>query len=93
MTRRYRPNPTHDRNEIWQDRAACKSADPYLFEVSPMDASRPGREFRRRVDTVVNEYCRHCPVMALCFRLGRDGHADGIWGGRVMIDGQVRNLK
>lgn len=82
---------TGSHNATWQDRAKCRDADPVTFEVSPMEVSRPNREYVRRTREVMRDYCWQCPVFAQCLRLGREGKSDGIWGGHVLLDGVVRD--
>jgi WhiB family redox-sensing transcriptional regulator len=72
----------------WQDRAACKGADPELFFApGPGPDGSDLKELaaeRKRRESTARRICASCPVRVAClewrlrFEHQRDG---GIWGG------------
>ncbi|MFA5891866.1 MAG: WhiB family transcriptional regulator [Actinomycetota bacterium] len=70
----------------WQDRAACRSADPNLF-FSPQHLE--DRSERRAREARAKEICEGCPVLGACLTFAIDtNEPHGIWGG--MNEGERR---
>jgi len=68
------PHPDDD----WQERGACRSANPSLF-FAPDHESNHQRRFR---ETAAKAICGHCPVRAICRAYAlQTGELYGIWGG------------
>lgn len=57
----------------WQERAACRGADPEIFFPSPSDGARC---------RAAKRLCRECPVRVACLAFALRGpETHGIWGG------------
>jgi hypothetical protein len=77
--------------DMWQDNAACKGADPVLFEL--LNEDHPASEALNRTDmfhqNVENfedaaTYCERCPVLAECLASASDDDLDWtVRGGRT----------
>ena len=68
--------PTAD--DDWQERGACRSANPSLF-FAPDNETNHQRRFR---ETAAKAICAHCPVRAVCRAYAlQTGEVYGIWGG------------
>ncbi len=62
----------------WQERGACRSANPSLF-FAPDNETNHQRRFR---ETAAKAICAHCPVRAVCRAYAlQTGEVYGIWGG------------
>lgn len=84
---RTAPGPYPGPDEQWQERGACRSANPALF-FSPENEGHLQRRFR---ETAAKAICAHCPVRALCraYAMQAD-EAYGIWGGTTERERQSK---
>lgn len=65
---------------MWQDEAACRGADPALFDT---DASGPDAVTAAR--TAAEKFCSDCPVLLDC-ALDADEHREqGLWAGALRV--------
>ena len=81
-TRAARPRKAPSRSPLpddeWQERGACRSANPSLF-FAPDHESNHQRRFR---EIAAKAICAHCPVRAICRTYAlQTGELYGIWGG------------
>jgi WhiB family redox-sensing transcriptional regulator len=75
---RKAPGPYAGPDDQWQERGACRDANPALF-YAPDYESTHQRRFR---ETAAKEVCSHCPVRVLCRAYAlQAGELYGIWGG------------
>ncbi|HEU5356177.1 MAG TPA: WhiB family transcriptional regulator [Actinocrinis sp.] len=75
---RKAPVPYPHPDDDWQERGACRSANPSLF-FAPDHESNHQRRFR---ETAAKAICAHCPVRAICRAYAlQTGELYGIWGG------------
>jgi hypothetical protein len=79
----YTPPPM----SLWAKRAACKDADPTLFDL---DSIHP---YHLAIQNKV--YCNACPVEHECLMWGSVTGARGIWGGATyrQRNRMMRNLR
>jgi WhiB family redox-sensing transcriptional regulator len=64
----------------WQERGACRTADPELF-FAP-DGERANSNDRNERQAAAKAVCGGCPVLLECRRYGLDNRESyGIWGG------------
>ena len=59
----------------WHDDAACRDADPSLFDITEADAAIAGE--------VVDQFCDGCPVKDDCFTWANGSDFEGIAAGFV----------
>lgn len=65
-------------DDDWQERGACRGANPSLF-FAPDHESSHQRRFR---ETAAKAICAHCPVRIVCRAYAlQTGELYGIWGG------------
>lgn len=64
------------------ERAACKGADPNLF--NGVTAAEPDAERLQRVTATVARFCKSCPVQAECLTFGQENDFCGVWGGLLL---------
>ena len=69
------------RKDEWKDDAACQDWDVNIF----FDKYEEDLELRPAVD----EYCRDCPVMKMCFAVGVSNKEYGVWGGGYLEKGKI----
>ncbi len=69
------------RKDEWKDDAACQDWDVNIF----FDKYEEDVELRPAVD----EYCRDCPVMKMCFAVGVSNKEYGVWGGVYLEKGKI----
>lgn len=62
----------------WGRDAACRDAEPTLFDTVPRTESADDTVRRLRLATSV---CAGCPVRAQCEAEARDNDLTGVWGG------------
>ena len=75
---RKAPGPYPHPDDDWQERGACRTANPSLF-FAPDHESNHQRRFR---ETAAKAICAHCPVRAICRAYAlQTGELYGIWGG------------
>lgn len=75
---RKAPGPYPLAQDDWQERGACRDANPSLF-FAPDHESNHQRRFR---ETAAKAVCSHCPVRETCLAYARQtGEVYGIWGG------------
>ncbi|HZP51006.1 WhiB family transcriptional regulator [Actinocrinis sp.] len=75
---RKAPVPYPMPDDDWQERGACRTANPSLF-FAPDHESNHQRRFR---ETAAKAICAHCPVRAVCRAYAlQTGELYGIWGG------------
>lgn len=75
---RKAPGPYPLPDDDWQERGACRTANPSLF-FAPDHESNHQRRFR---ETAAKAICAHCPVRAVCRSYAlQTGELYGIWGG------------
>lgn len=67
----------------WKEQAACRSADPALFEA-PEDGQVTNYSYRRYRE-VVRTYCFDCPVMAECGEEASRLEYEGLFGGELRV--------
>lgn len=73
----------------WQDRAVCRGKDPALFEELPKRTTR--NDWDRVLLGIA--VCSPCPVRGECLRFGVENRETGVWGGRYMVEGDVRQTR
>lgn len=72
----------YDPERRWVVKALCKGADTGLFFVDAGNpAKKPSAATQRFWDTIKEDYCEACPVLAEC-RRDTLGEMYGVWGGR-----------
>ncbi len=83
---RTAPGPYPSPDE-WQERGACRTANPALF-FAPENEGHHQRRFR---ESAAKAICAHCPVRALCraYAMQAD-EAYGIWGGTTERERQEK---
>lgn len=59
----------------WQERAACRGADPHLF----FPDIPAGRQFRPVVADTARRYCHGCPVLQQCDTWAETTLSVGLW--------------
>lgn len=68
----------------WQAAAECRDADDRtswrLVEATRAD----------EVADLVASLCSACTVAVQCLQTGQGMHADGVWGGVLLVDGRER---
>lgn len=69
------------RKDEWKDDAACQDWDVNFF----FDKYEEDLELRPAID----EYCRDCPVMKMCFAVGVSSKEYGVWGGVYLEKGKI----
>lgn len=75
---RKAPGPYLLQGDDWQERGACRTANPSLF-FAPDQESNHQRRFR---ETAAKAVCAHCPVRVVCRSFAmQTGELYGIWGG------------
>lgn len=65
----------------WKNDAACSEWDVNFF----FDKYEEDLELRPAID----EYCRDCPVMKMCFAVGISNKEYGVWGGVYLEKGKI----
>lgn len=68
----------------WRERAACRTADPRLFD--PLDheeiqGGSPHPLAHPRIQQAIT-VCDSCPVRGMCGRWATQTNQIGVWGGR-----------
>jgi WhiB family transcriptional regulator, redox-sensing transcriptional regulator len=53
----------------WRTQAACRDADPGLFQDSLLEK------------VVIEQFCRQCPVKPQCLKEALENDDVGVWGG------------
>jgi WhiB family transcriptional regulator, redox-sensing transcriptional regulator len=77
------PNPKRQPDDDWQERGACRDANPALFFA----ADRESPLQRRVRESAAKAICAQCPVRAACRAYAvQTGELYGIWGG--MTEGE-----
>lgn len=78
-----------NRTEPWWRRAACRTADPVLFDER--DMSGPVKYAPADLKRTAEQYCGVCPVLAQC-RAEADEHPTltGLFGGRYRTYGKTK---
>ncbi|WP_281416869.1 WhiB family transcriptional regulator, partial [Actinocrinis puniceicyclus] len=75
---RKAPGPYPLPDDDWQERGACRGANPALF-FAPDNENNQQRRFR---ETAAKAVCAHCPVRTVCRAYAEQtGELYGIWGG------------
>jgi WhiB family transcriptional regulator, redox-sensing transcriptional regulator len=90
-TRAARPRkaagPYPGPDDQWQERGACRTANPSLF-YAPENENNHQRRFR---ESAAKAVCAHCPVRAICRAYAlQAGELYGIWGGTTERERQIQ---
>jgi len=81
------PGPYPGADDQWQERSACRTANPALF-FAPENEGNHQRRFR---ETAAKAICAHCPVRALCRAYAVQADEPyGIWGGTTERERQEK---
>ena len=74
----------------WQSDAACKTADPTLFdEVEQRGIARSDGMYSRE-HAAAKEYCAKCPVALDCELFAEENRESGTRAGQYFIDGKAQ---
>jgi WhiB family redox-sensing transcriptional regulator len=83
---RTAPGPYPGPDDQWQERGACRTANPALF-FAPENEGPHQRRFR---ESAAKAICAHCPVRALCRAYAvQTDEPYGIWGGTTERERQT----
>jgi WhiB family redox-sensing transcriptional regulator len=84
---RKAPGPYPGPDDQWQERGACRTANPSLF-YAPENENNHQRRFR---ESAAKAVCAHCPVRAICRSYAMQaGELYGIWGGTTERERQSK---
>ena len=69
----------------WYDIAICRGMDTNLF----YDQYEADQNIAKNID----EMCLSCPVLEMCFKVGKEMNEYGVWGGVFMNSGSIDKSK
>jgi hypothetical protein len=81
--------PDSGRAETWRDQAACRTADPRLFDLRDREEGiEPPETAHDRYRRAFN-HCRVCPVADECLAEALRNFSSGVNGGHLLDTGRL----